>query len=317
MTIKERQQQNINEKSGWLCSSFAQSTIKAFVTSTTVASVLYPVNLWQTRMQVGATGNFSSNPFMLAYGFLNANRQSLLKTSVSSNQESLTECIESATGRKKAFFNMFMSSVIIAFLDTFLTQYYSNSRVLNGLQIIPVINTRALKFILARQGLEVRLTRNFITTLGCIGGTTTLSDIVNPFLAKNTYPLPHFAATTFVTAVLLAPLISALDVIGKNQLKQINPFTLQTPSYQEVIKELFSKGGLSSFMRGWHINIIYTTTAFGIIHGVSWGLNEYVFKPAAIPANNPHSFFKPQKQPAVTSNDNPSRDCQGAFTNKI
>ena len=306
---------------------YFQVATRMVATSVGVASVLYPLDVYKTRLQVDAKsskvtmGVAGSSPFMWSYrvvapfvsGFINANKSSLIKNSVLSNRETVSTSVDALIAEKKIEQNalkkhqgLLLTTGVIAGLDTTFTQYYSNIRVLNSLGERPVLSMLD-KLAFAKEGALIRGSRNYLTTLACIGANALLSNQLTPYLPRSTNAFAHDATTSILAGFAIAPFINALDVIYKNKIKQIDMETLKTPGVGKVISTLWDKGKFAPFTRGSATTGVYTALAFMTINGISVLLDKYVFPPTESLVESPvknkvnrNAFFAPAPAPIKT-----------------
>lgn len=289
-----------------LANKYVEGGVRTIATSVAVATALYPVEVVRTQIQAGsrATSPFlwGSRAFVpLVNGFMAANKSSLVKNSVLSNKETVSTHIESTLGERPPETNvlrrnqgLLFTTGIIAGLDTIFTQYYSNIGVLNKLGSSPTMDMfQKLQF--AKEGMMIRATRNYVTTLACIG-------ISSNFIAltENAFPqnkqFTNLTIGSIAAGFASAPLINSFDVLYKCKIKGFDLQSMRTPSYTDVAEQLWKEGKGRAFLRGTGITGCYTGLAFITINGVAVLLDKHVFTKEQAkekPAANPHSFFAP------------------------
>lgn len=158
-----------------------------------------------------------------------------------------------------------LSTWAITCLDIGLTQYWSNIRLTSQLGIIPVLNNCYDKMTFAYKTVGARFWMSIFSIGGVIGGGL----VLKPML-ENEFPIPKYGYLSAVLsgvlpAMVSAPISNVWDVIRVNQMKELNPQTLQLPSIWSVVKDLYNTNGYKVFMRGVVSNIAYTATAFTAI----------------------------------------------------
>lgn len=266
---------------------FFEIGVRIVTTASAVATVLLPLDIIKTRLQVGVVAVPQFGPALfnraLIQNWVNVNKASLTKNTVISNRDAVSTRVETMIddqGNKPNFFKrhqgLLATTSIISILDTSFTQYYSNMSTLNSLgQEIPVL-TRKQKLYFTKEGIVVRGGRNFITTLGLLSVNTVLSDFIHPWVSKEQV-LAHTVLTTIVAGFCVAPASNALDVIYRRKIAGVNLETLRTPPYRQLIRNVVGQEGFNPFFRGSLLSGIYTSAAFGTISGISYILDNYVF----------------------------------------
>ena len=299
----QKDQNNLN----YLQNPLVQSIIRIFVTSSTVATALYPLEVIITRLQTGTKGSLSLNPMLYSHqvlrplisGYLTTQKASLVKNSVLSNKDKVSEHIENLAGEKKpepGFLkkhqDMLLTSFIIANIDTLLTQYFANKRILNVLgEQLSLSFLEKLKF--AKEGLMLRGGKNFMTTLGCISATTLFSDLFNPLISKEKHLFIHTAASSLVAGFMVTPVSNALDVIYKNKIKQMNLVTMKSPDFKKILTELVKSEGKKALLRGSLFNCISNSLGFIVVNGVAEMMNQSLFNQSSTSTigNQRNTFF--------------------------
>jgi len=281
------------------------------ITSTTVTTVLFPLELTRTLLQTNTDkakeGYRSRNPFSmvspllfnfgrvhsLVNGYVNSNKSSLIRNTMLSNKESVADNVDAVTEFKALWqewlrqgFSLMATAAIIASFDTLLTQYHTNLGVLNAQGVVPVLNTQQ-KFSFAFKGITARGTKTFTTTLGCIASGTLISDMVDQYLiSRNSHPYAHALGSGSLCGFLIAPVSNVFDVLYKNTLKMINLTTGEMPRYRLVAHTLWRNHGPRIFLQGSLVGGLYNTVAFVTFNGITWFLDNRIFI-----NENRHVFF--------------------------
>ncbi len=291
-----------NDKKVVFKKELVETATRIAVTSFSVATILYPLKVFETRIQTGMTKGFSFSPFLFNYknlqplinGFLTANKASLTKNSVLANRETISNQVDHLMGDKEAkakinYSGLFITAGIITTLDTLSGQYYANTGVLNSLGYgIPQLNSKQ-KLRFASIGLIPRGMKNFAVTCACISAAT--SAVHNPITGEKNL-LINALITNTLFAFLVSPFI-AVEIIYKRKIAGINLQTLQTPTYPKVIKTMWQEGGVRTFFRGSLFNGVYTSLAFLTINGVGYLMDNYLFSPH-YQVENKSTFFAPK-----------------------
>lgn len=246
--------------------------VRILGTSVSIGTMFYPIEVFLTRLQTGTKTSFNFNPLMYSHAYLRTAVNGYMATLQSSTTKNFFlsnkgEVYERSEG------NVFLATAVIAFMDTLCTQYPSNIRVLNSLGSNHHLNMRE-KLLFAKEGMLIRGSKNFMTTLGCIATSTWVSDMINPIIPKYKNDYLHMAFTALISGCMVSPISNALDIIYKNKMKKFDPVTFTTPTYQEVIKELWASDGLKAFRRGALIISCSNTLAFALINGINECMNQ-------------------------------------------
>lgn len=312
---------NTNEAPGRL--SFFQHeafqiTARILITSTTVTTVLFPLELLRTLMQTNTnqekgTTTLSRNPFSLispllfnfgrvhslVNGYMNSNKSSLVRNTMLNEKESVSKNVDSVLidetqqqplNKVRQYASLVVATGLISGGDTILTQYHTNLSIFNALKVIPNLKGRQ-KLIFATRGMAARGTKTFATTLGCIASSTVISDMLNPWIHRNgNYAPVHYFLAGAICGFIAAPFSNVGDVIYKNTLKLMNLATLEMPTYRETARTLLKNNGARIFFRGSAVGGFYNTVAFVAYNGITWYLDNRIFI-----SDNRNSFFSTGK----------------------
>lgn len=308
-----------------------QIVARIFITSTTVTTVLFPLEVFRTLVQtdtekgttnIGKNNPLSRNPFSfispllfnfgrmdsMVSGFMNSNKSSLVRNTMLTNKDSVSENVDSVIidetqpptriSKSRQYASLVVTTGLISMGDTLLTQYHTNLSIFNALKIIPDLNGKQ-KLIFATRGMAARGTKTFATTLGCIASGTAISDMLNPLISREGHYAPiHYLIAGSICGFIVAIPSNIGDVIYKNTLKEMNLQTLQMPTYQDKVRSLLKNNGVRIFFQGSMVGGFYNTLAFATFNGVSWYLDNRVFI-----SENRNSFFsngKPTSPPQDT-----------------
>ncbi|EKD71247.1 MAG: hypothetical protein ACD_46C00230G0002 [uncultured bacterium] len=281
----------------YVCPSWMKAASQAIFTSLGVATILYPLEIFQTRKQtfVNQKMPFTINSLALKSlwnGYLSSNKASLMKNSVMSNrdhvqyhvdkafekdnqqihEEMIEKTHEEMTERKK-FTSSFIASSIIGFFDTVSTQYWANLKIHQMLgQNHHFSFPEKFKFSLI--GFPTRYTKNYLNAFFCLSTVTILNEPFNQLFPAEQYGITAPIFTTLTAGIASGATTNAIEVIYKNQVNQADIKLGKTPSAYQVAKALFHYHGPSVFMRGAGWNIVSTTIAYGVINIIDMMMNH-------------------------------------------
>lgn len=316
-----------NEQANKHHASFFQSDAfqifsRIIVTSTTVTTVLYPLEIMRTLKQTDIEkkegGYRSKNPFSmvspllfnfsrvhtLVNGYLNSNKSSLMRNTMLSNKDSVADNVEAVIkdekeAKRQEYVSLLITAAIIAGFDTLLTQYHCNKGVFYALGISPTLTGRQhLSF--AVKGMAARGGKTLSTTLGCIGSGTVISDALNNAISSETHPYAHALGTASISGFLVAPISNIGDVLYKNTLKQMNLATGEMPTYRATAQMLWRTRGPRVFLQGSALGGVYNTVAFVSFNAVNNYLNRFFDN------NNRNNFFYANKPLTKVEADRPA-----------
>ncbi|QRN03436.1 hypothetical protein GH742_05905 [Legionella sp. MW5194] len=290
---------------------YVEGVIRVFGTSVAVATILHPMDVMMTRFRSqGYAPMMANHQFFskLFTGFLTTQKQAALKNMVIANKEKVNDHVGEMIGEHenkafKKYGEMLVTTVIVGGIDTILTQYYANKRILDALgDKIELSLGQKLQF--AKEGMLTRGGRNFVTTLACIGATTTVSEFINPLIPKNDHVFAHTAATSVISGFAISPFASVLDNVYQEKIRQVNKSTLKTPPLTEMFMHLWQQGGVRRLVRGAGMGGFYNVIAFGVINGVAEVMNTHLFpRQPTSRVSQPGSFFTPEikNEPKTTA----------------
>lgn len=277
-----------------LHNQYVVNGLRILGTSGFVAVTLSPIEIALSRRQLGKKvftifTEACSNPsvrWALRQHLKNAGKGSVLKNFAIASHRDVTAHVDHYLGEKpskgnRSFVNQykitFITSGLIASIDTMFTQYYANFRVFNSLgKGLNLSLNEKLK--LTKEGLIIRGMRNYVGTLACLSATSIISDFTNryTFISGEENPVLHNIFTSIIAGLTMAPLINILDVVYRSKISKMNFNRFTTPSSLEVSKQLWNEGGYSPFLRGTSLSCLYTVVAVSSINLCSQML-DYVF----------------------------------------
>lgn len=303
---------------------YVEGAIRVFGTSVAVATILHPMDVMMTRFRSqGYAPMLANHQFFskLFRGYLTTQKQAALKNTVIANKDTVNDHVGDMMGEHenttfKKYGEMLVTTVIVGGIDTILTQYYANKRILDALgEKIELSLAQKMKF--AKEGMVVRGGRNFSTTLACIAATTTLSEFLNPFIPKNEHVFAHTAATSVISGFAISPFASVLDNIYQEKIRQVNKSTLKTPPLTEMFISLWQQGGVKRLVRGAGLGGLYNVIAFGVINGVAEVMNTHLFpRQHTASVSQQGTFFAPEneKEPKPIMSKEETVNAPGATT---
>ncbi|MFC3909642.1 hypothetical protein ACFORL_11230 [Legionella dresdenensis] len=286
---------------------FIQALMRTGLTTVIGSTILFPFDLYKSRFQAGIINSFSlSNPLLLGghssqllvMAFLNSIKQGMLQNGLRSNQDTINNQFDSVFNTKPV--STLTLSACISLIDTLLTQYHSNRRILYELGMNPVIQGTYNKLVFTSQGMVGRGSRNFINTLFCLSASTTLSDWIEPYLSRKVHPFAHATTTSLIASLMAAGPCGIFDRVSKIQMRRIDTATLKVPSFLQIMRELWQKEGYSMLRHSYGINCGYIFISFSVIQLVSCFLENKVFKTGTNDGRNSFAknnacFFKPRQ----------------------
>ncbi|KTC94490.1 hypothetical protein [Legionella erythra] len=283
---------------------YVEGVIRVFGTSVAVATILHPMDVLMTRFRSqGYAPMMANHQFFtkLFTGYLTTQKQAALKNMVIANKEKVNEHVGDMMGEHentafKKYGEMLATTIIVGGIDTILTQYYANKRILDALgDKIELSLRQKMKF--AKEGMLTRGGRNFTTTLACIAATTTLSEFIDPFIPKNDHVFAHTAATSLISGFAISPFASVLDNVYQEKIRQINKGTLKTPPLTDMFISLWQQGGVKRLVRGAGLGGLYNVVAFGVINGIAEVMNTHLFpRQNTGPVSQQGPFFAPDRK---------------------
>lgn len=286
-----------------------ESLVRTFATAVTVTTVLYPVDILQTRLQLGRDklpANISlASPFLFNYrtlqplisGFGSAMKASLLRNTIIANREKISSLVDAKQpidkepiepeqelnlnkpGQRtllKQYSSLVITTGIIGALDTLATQYYANKKVLNVAGLNPLF-TPLQKLQLMRQGIGLRGSRNVLNTFACISATSILPNLLNPVISQKMYPTVNNVTSTIIAGFAVSPVVNIADTIYKRKINSLNLEKLTTEPYLGIIHKIYNENGVRPFFRGSLLGGIQSSLVFGTVNGVNWIMSKYVF----------------------------------------
>ncbi|KTD47347.1 hypothetical protein Lrub_2269 [Legionella rubrilucens] len=279
---------------------YVEGVIRVFGTSVAVATILHPMDVLMTRFRSqGYAPMMANHQFFskLFTGFLTTQKQAALKNMVIANKEKVNDHVGEMIGEQenkafKKYSEMLVTTVIVGGIDTIFTQYFANKRILDALGD-KIELSLGQKFQFAKEGMLTRGGRNFVTTLACIGATTTVSEFINPLIPKDQV-FAHTAATSVISGFAISPFASVLDNVYQEKIRQVNKSTLKTPPITEMFVHLWQQGGVRRLVRGAGMGGLYNMVAFGVINGVAEFMNSHLFpRQPTSSVSQQGSFFTP------------------------
>lgn len=286
-------------------SSLYESFVRTFGTGIAVASALYPLEVYLTRLQTGGCNQSSvmrSSPVLLSWkallplirGYSSTVQASVMKNSVIANRSTISRNVEESVSTEKLnasakYTTLALTTGVIAGLDTAFTNYQSNTRVLTSNGIVPTFNNVFDRFRFGSQGLSLRYLRNFFGAMGCIGADTVLSDLVKPYVSDEEHPILNKVVTSLFAGLLVTPFTNAFDIISKRKVSSVDFGNMSSKSYLELISELFKAEGAMGFTRGLGVNSVRTVLAFFLVNTINDYISQHVFSD-----DNQAGFFAEQ-----------------------
>lgn len=264
--------------------------VQTVTTGVGVATVLYPIELIQTRLQLNATVSgagwssyFLANTRLIFNGFLHANRASLVKNSVISQKEAVHEPMNDLVNERdmhptnKKITAAMGSSLVIGLLDTGFTNFFANMRVFNSIGVDPVFINLKQKIAFAATGFNPRFIRNGAGAFFCISSSTLLEEPLEAYLPAEKFGITSNVISTVSLGSISGVLTNGLDVVYKRKVSNTCLETLKSPRAFDVAKEIYVKEGMRAFMRGSWLSAVCSVMAFGTINGIDALMNSYFY----------------------------------------
>lgn len=282
---------------------FSQQALLCVLTGVSVATVVYPLEVMQTRMQLGYSSLLLSNAKFFLAGLMNANKASMCKTSMMSQQDVVHSPIHDVIHGKdespqacKHLYATLLTSGIIGGMDSATTNYSSNRRILNAINQNPVVEGIKNKFKFALIGLNTRFLKSSTNAFFCIGASTILNDPMQRLLPQHSYGIETYAAT-IASGLISGFLTNGLGLIYKTQIMLIEVPTLKAPSAYHVTNDLIAKNGVTVLTRGSLYSMLTTILAFGTMQAVDQLMSAYFFalnrEESKHRLTEGHQFFTP------------------------
>jgi hypothetical protein len=167
---------------------------------------------------------------------------------------------------------------IIAVADVLATNYWSNVRLAAQLNHLPQsLHHFSDKIRLMQVAMTARYMTILATASGIIGGNMMLKPPLERVFPNEKYGYWNSFVSGVIPGVIVGPFSNFWDVIRVNQMKLMDPVTMQFPSIRQVAKNLYQTNGYSVFMRGSVMNAVQSAVMFSTIALVDQWVNYSLF----------------------------------------
>lgn len=313
-----------------------------------MAGILYPIEIAMHQLQVNRNNKTAAtfNPpksfsqhlhstmtyamaRSIARGYAISAQGAMIKCSVISQRDKLTDLTllteikgENAEARRRSSHSVAtslvsagISSAMLSLLDTGLTQYHSNLKAWNfqktykqannDTYVLPKASQRYDHYNLWKAGIFSRYMKNSMKISSLL-----FTPVVDTIFKQANVPTAFQYLSPLLVSTITGFLSNAADVIYKNQIVNIDPQTLKTPTARDVIKNLYRTQGISSFKSGALMSIFNLMMVNLMINPVEKVANNVlgtIKKETQSSLRPPCGFFQRKSLPTVALKDSQSR----------
>lgn len=254
--------------------------IRTGLSSSIIATALFPLEVLQTRRQINARGKWLT-PILCLNIYLNSQVCSGVKNVFIANRDDVHKNVHDVirTGKinhdsshlsyPKTFATTAISASLIGSMDALCTNYFFNKRVFYSDGIKPEIPFNRM-FEFYRMGLGTRVLRNSTNALFCLGANGLLRKPVDRLLPPDQFGWAGGGVSLLLSGILGGLAVNGWDVINKNMIRSANLIKFKAPKMRDVTQQLWVKTGYKAFLRGGGLGMASTTVAYGVLDGVAY-----------------------------------------------